>query len=79
LESDLHVVFNAGKSSKCSLQVIGIIHAHCKLGLTATLVREDERIGDLNFLIGKLYQELYVIPRFLCAIPFAIRPSELCR
>lgn len=33
-------------------QVIGIIHAHCKLGLTATLVREDERIGDLNFLIG---------------------------
>lgn len=33
-------------------QVIGIIHSHCKLGLTATLVREDERIGDLNFLIG---------------------------
>uniref|UniRef100_A0A7S3VI15 DNA 3'-5' helicase n=1 Tax=Dunaliella tertiolecta TaxID=3047 RepID=A0A7S3VI15_DUNTE len=38
-------------------KVIGIIHAHCKLGLTATLVREDERIGDLNFLIGpKLYE-----------------------
>ena len=31
--------------------------AHCKLGLTATLVREDERIADLNFLIGpKLYE-----------------------
>ena len=39
------------------LQVIGITKAHCKLGLTATLVREDERIGDLNFLIGpKLYE-----------------------
>ena len=38
-------------------QVIGITKAHCKLGLTATLVREDERIGDLNFLIGpKLYE-----------------------
>ena len=33
------------------------MHSHCKLGLTATLVREDERIGDLNFLIGpKLYE-----------------------
>ena len=31
--------------------------AHCKLGLTATLVREDDRIQDLNFLIGpKLYE-----------------------
>jgi superfamily II DNA or RNA helicase len=39
------------------LQVIGIVKAHCKLGLTATLVREDERIADLNFLIGpKLYE-----------------------
>ena len=33
-------------------QVIGIVKAHCKLGLTATLVREDELITDLNFLIG---------------------------
>lgn len=33
------------------------IKAHCKLGLTATLVREDNRIHDLNFLIGpKLYE-----------------------
>ncbi|KAK9809097.1 hypothetical protein WJX72_009334 [[Myrmecia] bisecta] len=38
-------------------KVIGIVKSHCKLGLTATLVREDERIGDLNFLIGpKLYE-----------------------
>lgn len=36
---------------------MGIIKAHCKLGLTATLVREDDRINDLNFLIGpKLYE-----------------------
>ena len=37
--------------------MIGIVKAHCKLGLTATLVREDELITDLNFLIGpKLYE-----------------------
>ena len=33
------------------------VNAHCKLGLTATLVREDDKIQDLNFLIGpKLYE-----------------------
>lgn len=33
------------------------VQAHCKLGLTATLVREDDKIADLNFLIGpKLYE-----------------------
>ncbi|KAI3945033.1 hypothetical protein MKW92_001085 [Papaver armeniacum] len=38
-------------------RVIGETKSHCKLGLTATLVREDERISDLNFLIGpKLYE-----------------------
>ena len=32
--------------------------SHCKLGLTATLVREDEKIEDLQFYIGpKLYEE----------------------
>ncbi|KAG2449987.1 hypothetical protein HYH02_000091 [Chlamydomonas schloesseri] len=37
--------------------VISTCKSHCKLGLTATLVREDERIADLNFLIGpKLYE-----------------------
>ena len=34
-------------------KVVGIVHAHTKLGLTATLVREDDRISDLNFLIGE--------------------------
>ena len=34
-----------------------VVQAHCKLGLTATLVREDDKIQDLNFLIGpKLYE-----------------------
>ncbi|KAK4488311.1 hypothetical protein RD792_004067 [Penstemon davidsonii] len=33
------------------------LKSHCKLGLTATLVREDEKITHLNFLIGpKLYE-----------------------
>lgn len=33
------------------------VKAHCKLGLTATLVREDDLIDDLNYLIGpKLYE-----------------------
>lgn len=31
--------------------------AHCKLGLTATLLREDDKIPDLHFLVGpKLYE-----------------------
>eukprot|EP01137_Pigoraptor_chileana_P026324 Opistho-2@97130 len=38
-------------------KVLTTISAHCKLGLTATLVREDDKIQDLNFLIGpKLYE-----------------------
>ncbi|KAJ1917405.1 DNA repair helicase RAD25 [Mycoemilia scoparia] len=38
-------------------RVVVAIAAHVKLGLTATLVREDDKIGDLNFLIGpKLYE-----------------------
>ncbi|KAG5180679.1 P-loop containing nucleoside triphosphate hydrolase protein [Tribonema minus] len=38
-------------------KVLNICNAHCKLGLTATLVREDDLISDLNFLIGpKLYE-----------------------
>jgi DNA excision repair protein ERCC-3 len=33
------------------------IASHAKLGLTATLLREDDKIDDLNFLIGpKLYE-----------------------
>lgn len=38
-------------------RVVTTIAAHTKLGLTATLVREDDKIDDLNFLIGpKLYE-----------------------
>ena len=38
-------------------RVLSTVAAHVKLGLTATLVREDEKIDDLNFLIGpKLYE-----------------------
>ncbi|RHZ71067.1 hypothetical protein Glove_262g39 [Diversispora epigaea] len=38
-------------------RVVTTIAAHTKLGLTATLVREDDKIEDLNFLIGpKLYE-----------------------
>lgn len=43
--------------AKIFRKVISNVHAHCKLGLTATLVREDDKITDLNFLIGpKLYE-----------------------
>jgi DNA excision repair protein ERCC-3 len=31
--------------------------SHCKLGLTATLVREDDKIKDLHFLIGPKHYE----------------------
>jgi DNA excision repair protein ERCC-3 len=43
--------------AKMFQEVINKIKSHCKLGLTATLVREDDRIRDLNFMIGpKLYE-----------------------
>lgn len=47
-------------------KVLDKTKAHTKLGLTATLVREDDKIEDLNFLIGpKLYEanwlDLYVV------------------
>lgn len=38
-------------------KVVSSVLHQCKLGLTATLVREDDKIEDLNFLIGpKLYE-----------------------
>ncbi|KAI8916895.1 P-loop containing nucleoside triphosphate hydrolase protein [Entophlyctis helioformis] len=38
-------------------KVFTIVAAHAKLGLTATLVREDNKIENLNYLIGpKLYE-----------------------
>jgi hypothetical protein len=43
--------------AKMFRKCISITHSRCKLGLTATLVREDELIDDLFFLIGpKLYE-----------------------
>jgi len=61
--------------AKMFRRVLTIVNAHCKLGLTATLVREDDKIADLNFLIGpKLYeanwmelQNLGYIARVQCA------------
>jgi len=38
-------------------RVVGIVKAHCKLGLTATLVREDEKATDLYYLIGPKHYE----------------------
>ncbi|KAL3313612.1 TFIIH basal transcription factor complex helicase XPB subunit, partial [Cichlidogyrus casuarinus] len=43
--------------AKMFRRVLTFVRAHCKLGLTATLVREDDKITDLNFLVGpKLYE-----------------------
>jgi DNA excision repair protein ERCC-3 len=38
-------------------KILSIVKTHCKLGLTATLVREDKKIEDLNFLIGPKHYE----------------------
>ncbi|CAM9936545.1 unnamed protein product, partial [Phaeothamnion confervicola] len=52
LLDEVHVV-----PAKMFRKVLNVVNAHCKLGLTATLVREDNLINDLNFLIGpKLYE-----------------------
>jgi len=52
LMDEVHVV-----PAKMFRRVIGNVKSHCKLGLTATLVREDDLIGDLTYLIGpKLYE-----------------------
>lgn len=38
-------------------RIMSQIKSHAKLGLTATLVREDDKIKDLNYLVGpKLYE-----------------------
>ncbi len=50
-------VFCVSILAKMFRRVLTIVQAHCKLGLTATLVREDDKIVDLNFLIGpKLFE-----------------------
>ncbi|KAK5938191.1 DNA repair helicase RAD25 [Knufia obscura] len=49
---EVHVV-----PAKMFRKVQDTVRAHCKLGLTATLLREDDKITDLNYLIGpKLYE-----------------------
>jgi DNA excision repair protein ERCC-3 len=43
--------------AKMFRRVLTIVQSHCKLGLTTTLVIEDDKDTDLNFLIGpKLYE-----------------------
>lgn len=43
--------------AKMFRRVLTLVQSHSKLGLTATLLREDDKIADLNFLIGpKLYE-----------------------
>ncbi|ORX41081.1 putative general RNA polymerase II transcription factor [Kockovaella imperatae] len=52
LLDEVHVV-PANMFRKC----LNGFKVHAKLGLTATLVREDDKIGDLGYLIGpKLYE-----------------------
>jgi DNA excision repair protein ERCC-3 len=65
-------------------RVIGSIKSHSKLGLTATLLREDDKIEDLNFLIGpKLYEANWMelsqqghIARVQCAEVWCPMPTE---
>ena len=43
--------------AKTFQQIVSTTQSHCKLGLTATLVREDNKINDLMYLVGpKLYE-----------------------
>ena len=68
-------------------RVLMAVKAHCKLGLTATLVREDDRIQDLNFLIGpKLYEANWMelqnggyIARVQCAEVWCPMTAEFYR
>uniref|UniRef100_A0A5S6QGH3 General transcription and DNA repair factor IIH helicase/translocase subunit XPB n=1 Tax=Trichuris muris TaxID=70415 RepID=A0A5S6QGH3_TRIMR len=70
--------------AKMFRRVLTIVHSHCKLGLTATLVREDDKITDLNFLIGpKLYEANWMelqtdgyIARVQCAEVWCPMTSE---
>ncbi|KAM6532348.1 DNA repair helicase RAD25 [Fusarium solani] len=65
-------------------QVISSIKSHSKLGLTATLLREDDKISHLNFLIGpKLYEANWMelsqqghIAKVQCAEVWCSMPVE---
>uniref|UniRef100_T1J8G6 General transcription and DNA repair factor IIH helicase/translocase subunit XPB n=1 Tax=Strigamia maritima TaxID=126957 RepID=T1J8G6_STRMM len=73
--------------AKMFRRVLTIVQAHCKLGLTATLVREDDKIADLNFLIGpKLFEANWLelqrggfIARVQCAEVWCPMPPEFYR
>lgn len=65
-------------------QVTSSIKTHSKLGLTATLLREDDKISHLNFLIGpKLFEANWMelskqghIARVQCAEVWCPMPTE---
>ncbi|KAI6782130.1 DNA repair helicase-like protein [Emericellopsis cladophorae] len=65
-------------------RVTSSIKSHSKLGLTATLLREDDKISDLNFLIGpKLFEANWMelskqghIARVQCAEVWCPMPTE---
>lgn len=65
-------------------RVISSIKSHSKLGLTATLLREDDKISHLNFLIGpKLYEANWMelsqqghIAKVQCAEVWCSMPPE---
>jgi DNA excision repair protein ERCC-3 len=65
-------------------RVTSSIKSHSKLGLTATLLREDDKISDLNFLIGpKLFEANWMelsqqghIAKVQCAEVWCTMPAE---
>lgn len=65
-------------------KVTSSLKTHSKLGLTATLLREDDKISDLNFLIGpKLFEANWMelskqghIARVQCAEVWCPMPTE---
>lgn len=68
-------------------RVVSMVKAHAELGLTATLLREDDRISDLNFLIGpKLFEANWMelseqghIARVQCAEVWCPMPPDFLR
>ncbi|AFP65559.1 DNA repair helicase (nucleomorph) [Chroomonas mesostigmatica CCMP1168] len=59
-------------------KVLGIIKSHCKLGLTATLLREDRKVGDIGFLIGpKLFETNWLDLEHIGFLATA-RCAEIC-
>ncbi|KAJ1334610.1 hypothetical protein BSLG_007765 [Batrachochytrium salamandrivorans] len=57
-------------------RVLTTVAAHTKLGLTATLVREDDKIEDLNFLIGPKLSKLIGWTLLLVGISPKSRPKR---